>query len=460
MMRQNECEMKMINAVNQARKENRFDFMWLYRELEKIAAPYLKDGTIKEGHTFTVPMEKPELKMTLEFYKRGTAVRKASVNDTKYLVYRDSSARFETERLEAYEDGLRDSGFGIGRPYPLELKRFLFERKPGDVLTFGNGKSFVLIEENCGDSTLIQTCDTVKIPRLSEFENTKIYKLNKTSEPDMQKFFDEVVDLDMSYSLLCKVTRFSETMDKLKADACLQSGQSKIMKIGVEQLLLAREDDIYRWYQGNRQISNDTVAAMCAWVKTAPVMVDFIRSENPSEDVLFLDQTEKSLIKNSIAELDFNAIYKELIQYSAQNPGILTIQLNSYNPDDLASVEIVFKDGQVYNVNHEIGEQMLTLISDKQCIALLEKVMDYNFRMSEEKIERTYGITHDSTTLENRRKIALEEAKTILKKAITEHDVKASDPVAYALKQKQEAKSKSGFTEKRDSIRENIREER
>ncbi len=453
MTRQNECEMKMMNAVNQARKEDRFDFMWLYRELEKIASTYLKDGTIKEGHTFTVPMERPELRMTLEFYNKGTAVRKTSAQDTKYLVHRDSSARYETNQLAAYEDGLKDAGFGIGRPYPLELKQFLFEREAGDVLTFGNGKSFVLITDRCGKSTLVQTCEAITTPKLSEFENTKVYTLDKTSEADMQQFFNDVVDLDMSYSLLCKVTKFSETIDKLKAEANLEPGQSKLMQIGVEQLLLTREGDTFKWYQGNSQVSNDDVATMSAWIKTSPVMIDFVRNEEPSEEILFLDQTEKSIIKNSIAELDFNAIYKELTQYSKQNPGILTIQLDSYDPNSLAPVELVFKDGQAHNVNHEIGEQILTPISDKQCIMLFEKIMDYNFRMSEEKIEHAYGETYDSTVLENRRRIALEEAKTILKNAITEHDVKASDPIAYALMQKQEGKNKSGFTIKgKDSI--------
>ena len=350
-------EFSMTSAMRTAMRQNRFDTLNLYLKLEKASKKYLENGEMKEGDSFKIPLENGAF-LEQFFYKDYSTLN--LIRPTKEIttvISKESSIKQEYEYLLGYTDALEDSGMGIGARFPEFFRTALKEVKPGQVLVFDNGRSYVCTENDQFQLKLVRTSETIKIPHISEFQNSESHDVSLTSDISIQNFYTKLRD-DYNDDVRFRMTTTYNAQEMLNKLTAGLDKQARVLQIGPNRITVKKKflsKGLSFYNEKNEKISEESVKIALAWLKAAPVVTEFVRKDKPSPHQEFDDNMLRANLDKLFANKEFDLAGHLIGNYCEQNKQDLSINFSSYVNGNATSFSFrCEEDGvKLYRITYE-----------------------------------------------------------------------------------------------------------
>lgn len=352
-------ELQMYSAMRVAMNESKFDVLNLYLKMEKASKEFLENKQMKEGDSFAIPMEDGAY-FEMKFHRKYSTLDLINPNKTIiHAITEENSYKNEYRYLQGYSQALKNNNMGIGPHFPENLKTFLKNVKPGEVLVFDNGKSFVC-EKNDGNVKLVQTSNNTTIPNISAFMDSKNYIINTGSDISIQNFYANVRD-NYNDDIRCRVTTSNKAQELINRCYAGLDSKTKKVKIGpnefrVKKSMISKE---MKWFdkEGN-QIPEEKVKVLLGWLDTAPTLMDFERDEKDPRNE-FDDNMVRAEVDKLFEQGEFDSAQQLLSNYCLLNNEELAINIKSYiqNNGTYEATSFIFRNEndecKIFKVTYE-----------------------------------------------------------------------------------------------------------
>ena len=232
-------EFSFVSAMRVAMRQDKYDVLNLYLKLEKASKKHLTSGEMKEGDSFIVPLENGSMLKQYFYYEYSILTLTRPNKKETTVISKEASVKKEYEYLLGYTHALEDSLLGIGPRYNAKFVHTLREVKPGQVLVFDNGRSYVCQYNKDDVLRLVITSDTITIPYLAEFKNSESFSINLTDEIGIQKFYAQVRDM-YNDDVRCRVTTTYQAQELLNKYIAGLDKQTKLLQLGPNQIRMKK----------------------------------------------------------------------------------------------------------------------------------------------------------------------------------------------------------------------------
>lgn len=343
-----EWEMKMHLALNDAIREDSQDLLSVYSRLKDV----IKQGNenLQNGDTFSVSMSN---QVILRFiYEDNELKMKADMDkDVEYLVSGQDSMDAEYKDLIRYEDKMRENGVSIGVSYPPEFKDLLEQTNYNDMLIFDNGSAYFCTEKKPDKMRLKKVFEAHQKDLLKMYHE---FEIDFNSHIDMQDLYNEVKNPLINAVNVKKqdLNQIDVLFQNVKNDKGLKLHLDK-NNIKVSKSLFAKEPI---WNSENGRVSEEKAKIAYAWVKNAPVQIDFFRLEKDKESTKekFTDLIVREQVEYLLSQQDFESANNLMKDYSLGNPD-LEIRIKSCTEKDFMNFEnnlLVYKNNRIYSIDN------------------------------------------------------------------------------------------------------------
>lgn len=338
-------EETMHSALRTAINDSPYDAVNLYLKLEKASKDYLKNGDMKEGDVFRVPLE-TGIMLDVSFYKdHSTVIANYPNGKREYAINRNDSFNKEYRYLDAITKGLETANLGIGPKYSDEFFNLMSKAKPGDVFVFDNGVSLVCEGKMLNMLSFVEVSKNINVPYIEDFAKQNRIPLNLDDPNSIQKMYREVKDNytnDVKMSIT-SVTNARGVLNKLIANKDI----TKEFSIGPNKFIAQKEKDgkglVY--YSNGNKISETKMLTLLAWLDASPNKVEIkdIRPSLPSQE--FSDMMFKRTLDEIMSKHEFEKGLELISGYCLNNPEVLQVDMFSYleNKLDYEAVRFAFK---------------------------------------------------------------------------------------------------------------------
>ena len=349
--------MKMHLALNDVIKEDSQNLLAVYSGLKDIVKQ--ENADLQNGDTFSVSMSNQAI---LRFiYEDNELKLKADMDkDAEYLVSVQDSMDAEYKDLIRYEDKMRENGVSIGLSYPLEFKDLLEQTNYNDMLIFDNGNAYFCTEKTTDDIRLKQVFESHQKDLLKTYHE---FEINFDDYVDIQDFYNEVKN-PLTNAVNVKkqdLNEIDELFQSIKNNKGMKLHLDK-NDIKINKSLFAKEPT---WNSENGKVSEEKAKIAYAWVKNAPVQIDFIRTEKDKESTKenFSDLIVKEQVDYLLSQQDFESANNLMQDYSLVNPD-LEIRIKSCTEKDYMNFEnnlLVYKNNKIFSIDNmgisQIGDE-------------------------------------------------------------------------------------------------------
>lgn len=407
-----------------------YDITRLYLRLEQVFDKYYKKGLAQEGEEFYIPMPL-FVTLRLKFYEGATEIYADNVTATNIsegpILSKEDSAKKEYSTLKHWGQLLHYQNMAIGEPCPRELEQALSNMKPGMIVSFTEGRSYICKKNDKFQLVLNRIFDgDIKNIDITKFCEQKEINLSKANPAEFQNFYQR------NRKLLSHTTEFSYTfLDKVYIQ--IKNIEEKVsrfrsLKVQLGPVALIARKSVrgkVRWYSATgKQVSKEQVAYLLGVLNTQPVITTYERQQptelKTAEDTEFRLSIEKLLD----AEL-YEKAYSELLKYSSRNNTDLTIKTTGIlkNEESYSAGSLVFKDGKAFLVSYadasfdEVKE--ISSLSEKEFSTICSQKYKESFRRiyayTLREIQELYASKND-TIQENQKRVAERLANDRLRK--------------------------------------------
>lgn len=361
-----EWEMKMHLALNDVIKEDSQDLLAVYSKLKDIVKQ--ENADLQNGDTFSVSMSNQAI---LRFiYEDNELKLKADLDkDVEYLVSGQDSMDAEYKDLIRYEDKMRENGVSIGLSYPPEFKDLLEQTNYNDMLIFDNGSAYVCTEKNPDDIRLKKVFESHQNDLLKTYHEIEV---DFNDNVDIQDLYNEVKN-PLTNAVNVKKQDLNQ-IDKLFHGM----KDEKRVKLHLDKNDIKKKKSLFSkeptWNSENGKISEEKAKIAYAWVKNAPVQIDFLRFEEDKDSTKekFTDLIVREQVEYLLSQQDFESANNLLKDYSLVNPD-LEIRMKSCTEKDNMSFyknNWVYKNNNIFSIDdtgiYKIDdEKMKTILNNK-----------------------------------------------------------------------------------------------
>lgn len=340
--------MKMHLALNDVIKEDSQDLLAVYSGLKDVVKQ--ENVNLQNGDTFSVSMSNEAV---LRFiYEDNELKLKADMDkDVEFLVSGQDSMDAEYKDLIRYEDKMRENGVNIGLPYPPAFKNLLEHTNYNDMLIFDNGSAYFCTEKKL---------DKIKLKKAFESHQKDLLKMyhelevDFNSHVDMQDLYNEVKNpltnaVNVKKQDLNQIDELFQSAKKSKG-LKLHLGKNDIK---LNKSFFSKEPT---WNSEDGKVSEEKAKIAYAWVKNAPVQIDFFRHENEEETTKekFTDLIVKEQIDYLLSQQDFESANNLMKDYSLIHSD-LEIRIKSCTEKDYMSFEnnlLVYKNNKIFSIDN------------------------------------------------------------------------------------------------------------
>lgn len=355
-----EMKKEMTGAYIQACDSLSHDIIGLYLKLESIFDKYYKQGLTKEGEEFYVPLPL-NVTLRLKFFKNATELYADNVSASNVkeglILSKEDSVKKEYSALKYWGQLLSYQNMAIGESYPVEFQNALSKMKPGMIVSFTEGCSYICKKNENRHLVLNRIFDgdikNINIEKFCEQPDLDLYTANQA---DLQNFYQR------NRKRLSHTTEFSYTfidnayvqMKNLED----KTSRFRSIKITLGPVSLLSRKSIggkIRWYSSTgQQISREQVAYLIGILNTTPTVTTYER-QFPTEQKTADDATFRLNIENLLDDKAYEQAYEEMLSYCEKNNADLTIKTDGIIETDgeYHSGSIVFKDGQAFLIEYE-----------------------------------------------------------------------------------------------------------
>lgn len=348
-----EWEMKMHLALNDIVTEDSQDLLAIYSRFKDIIKQENTD--LQNGDTFSVSMSNQAI---LRFiYEDNELKLKADMDkDVEYLVSGQDSRDAEYKDLIQYEDKMRENGISIGLSYPPEFKNLLEQTNYNDMLIFDNGSAYFCTEKKPDKIRLKKAFESHQKDLLKMYHE---FEIDFNSYVDMQDLYNDVKN-PLTNAINVKkqdLNQIDELFQSVKSEKGLILHLDK-NDIKINKSFFSKEPT---WNSGNKNVSEEKAKIAYAWVKNAPVYIDFFRTKKDPEltKEKFTDLIVKKQVEYLLSQRDFESANNLMKDYSLTNPD-LEIRIKSCTEKDSTSFEghfLIYKNNKIFSMeNTGIGQ--------------------------------------------------------------------------------------------------------
>ena len=406
------------------------DIVGLIKTMEELFLGHLCLGEAKEGDSFSFELG-TGFTLRVEFYKGNCAVYASyyfSENTRERLILsREMSAAKNYDALIGFQKNLEIPNLAIGKYPKKEFVNLLLSLKPGQIISFEEGKSYVCKKIDKGIPVLAKVFDgDIKNINIKKFMEGNEFRLEVGDPLFIQKFYHDN----------CKVlTQNAEADISLIDDALLfvkriegevHTFKSKQVKIGPVSLIAKKQHGEVQWFDNKgSSVTRDQVAYLVGVLNTNPSVTAFDRKV-PNYQKTAEDEEFCAKIEGLLDSTDYKAAFQEMLRYSNENKEDLSIQTDSFLRDDSGNYvcgTVLFQNGTVNQViykdnNFEEVNKILPL-SEADFVALCQykytELHTFIFAYTMQEIEEMYA-KREAVFLQNQRNIAHRLADEKMKK--------------------------------------------
>lgn len=441
---------EMYAAYCNVEKSTSTDVLGLYIKLEKIFQKHFSAGNVEEGQDFLIEMGGLS-PYKLRFYEKATEIYNFDEKDNSehLLLSLEDSYRKEYGKLLAQEQLLKVNRFAIGRRYPDSLKEYLTTIKPGQVIAFEEGKSYVC-RRNTTNTVYLQEVFSGNIKNLTLDNFRKNLKnqvvVDLSDKNSIQAFYRENKK-HLTHSIEGKfldIHKAQSTMNEIYGS--LPIFKTKKVTFGPIELRVRRsvtKKNTALWYdEKGKPLSEDTVRYLIGFLNSTPSQTTYNR-KNPTALKSIEDEAFAQDIEVIMQSHDFDKATNLMMKYVVDNKNDLTINTIAYecdNNNQISAVSYTFKEvaGQckifkaVYtDADFQSDIKEIKEVSAEEFYNFCKKKYtdEHNILVSQalSEIDEKYGKAKNNQTIDNRKKvaekIALEEENTAHISIINKEDI-------------------------------------
>lgn len=351
-------ESEMYIASKTVAKNDNQDFLGLYMELKQIA----KNSDMENGDIFMVETsdqsqlkfiyEDGELKMTSE-----------DKENVEYLVSKQDSRDGEYKDLINFEMNKRETFGTIGAGYPQGFEEMIEALEKDDFVVFENGSAYLCTGRKDNDLYLKKVCGNKEKSSVQEDLLSKYHEfvINIKSSLELKEFYDEAKDY-LTNTLNARMQK----MDEIKRE--MDEYKKKRSEVVIGNHTLKGNKKLFgtgKYWNNEKdeKLSDEKVNISVAWMKNAPVAINFIRTEeNKNQELQFCDMIVKSQLEYLLSQENFDIAYDLMKDYSIGSDEKLVIRMKTYQADgemNFNETSIIFANDSVYLTEKGMNEDFL-----------------------------------------------------------------------------------------------------
>lgn len=391
-------------VVKEHIKINRYAIMDLFKDLDRTMQKCFENDKISSDGFFRVYLDDQSV-LLFHFFEWYTTLKYISGKNTSVIVSESNYHNKNYTRLLFLEKALKENSIGIGLKIPDGFIRMIKDVNPGELITFSNNASFACFS-NENSLLLLKKCVSHPDNLFFDYDNAEIIKLNTDDNKDIYDFYSNLLKNGFvtGSNSISLSTRPQEIINEITGN--LSAGDIKKVQIGPFKIRVSRSDTKkeIKWYDdlGN-QISLMSVKTMIAWLNTAPITIEFIRSKKDDNNAVLsiYDAKIQKLVESLYSEGRYADIYNVLITYCKKNGKDLTINLKTYeasNKDFKATgISFSYRDGDVHAYklqyeNNNINNDILSFshASMKDFVSLCENKKEAHKTFLKEQIKEQF----------------------------------------------------------------------
>ena len=350
------CYLEMKGTYIQAVNAYSHDITGLYLKLEKIFERYFKQGQAQIGDEFSFEIGLGAT-IHLKFYENATEIIGLNhINEQEVkeiLLSKEDSAKKEYSTLKGFGQSLRLAGLAIGPHYTEHFYQVLDNLKPGQMISFEEGRTYVCKNKNGAKIELLEVFSgNIEDIQLKNFicENKPII-LNLHNDSIIQLFYqiNRKGNTHSSENDIIVLDKFRVKTKEIESDVSVM--HSKTVDLGPVSFVIKQKilDKCPKWYIKGAQISRDTASFIMAYLSTNPTITKYIRKES-SEEKTALDAEHQLTIEKLLNNKEFETAYQEMCDYTKKNQKDLTIYTKTFikKENKYIATALIFKDGKAY----------------------------------------------------------------------------------------------------------------
>ncbi|MCR5670142.1 MAG: hypothetical protein K6G10_03985 [Butyrivibrio sp.] len=326
----------------------RFNFLKLLSECEKKVRPLIQKEEGDNKHVHLVPLDNGGL-LEVDFHKKYTLVYEydEKMQKTEVLA-RTSSERGETATLRSFSSKLKKSKVGVGYPFPETLQNMFRSLRVNELFVFENGLAFLCTKRQGNIVTLKKICGNITgdsdISTL--LSDGKEFDVDPSATNEMQALYRLVFDkyTDSAKGRISNMALTKEYVDVLIGGA--ESKTDKRIDLGPMMFRLKKpfmsQPKIYD--SENHVMAPEKMVVLYAWMRNAPVIIDFIHADN-KKDHSFDNTRFEEHIEQFFKDGKFDNAYRSICEYVLRLKGELKIEIKTY----IKSGDDFYADGFLFS---------------------------------------------------------------------------------------------------------------
>ena len=335
---------EMDAAYREVRRTQSDDMTAFYLSLEQISKKYFDKGLMKEGDSFQFALSTGG-HFSMRFYKDSSevALLDEKFQEIKKLISRENSAKKEYHALDVTSAMLKASKGYIGEQYPIEFYHVLDNMKPGQIISFVDGHTYVCAGREKGSVFLTDIFDgDIENFSFKAIKKREVIAVNHGDPKSVQGFY-----LKNSKHLTERVEYNYSTKDdallRIKnLENNLRYGETKSINIAKMSIKATKNPDgSVSWHDSNgKHLQRDDVAMVFGILNNHINNREYIRTTptriTRGADIMFEKHLEALSAVHNCAQMA-----KELLEYAKKNGQSLTIRQRFLGDGDKSPSDLV-----------------------------------------------------------------------------------------------------------------------
>lgn len=330
----------------------RYNFTKMLSETEANVRPLIQDEDPLKRHVYLVPLDDGGI-VEVDYHPTFTQVSEYDREMKKSpVISGKSSERGEIAPVRNFSAKLKKEKRGIGYPYPEALQNMFRSLRKGEYFVFENGVSFICTEKKGNIVTLKKFCGNITgdsdiSALLSE---GKEFDVDPASSSEMQALYRMIYDrhTDSARGRIASMAVVKDYVNALIGGA--EKGCDKRIDVGPIMMRLKKPfmQPAKVYNAENHVVDNETLYRLYAWMRNAPVIINFIHSKE--SDVHAFDDTRFSeRIEQFFKDGKFDNVYNSICEYVLRLNGEMKVEIKTYirNEDDF------FADGFLFSFEND-----------------------------------------------------------------------------------------------------------
>ena len=334
-----EWEMRLTTITERLGRKDRCKLKQLYYTLSTTAAEWIKNNQygIKDGDIFMVENE-VGAKCYFTFHEEYTELGVLSFLINPYIIVEGSDIQQGYRNLDIVEFCIDGDRRGIGTGLPGSFAWMLYNVKPGDTFSFEGRYTYCCLKLGKYKMKIVPIY-TGDITRIS---NTTFSKM----EPVIVEFYEERFKRDMyatnrinlSGAIVTKYTTgkyIDKYIDNIKSS--MKPGETRKFKYGKIDVAIKRKKfdkkkkPNFCWYLGDEKVIEESIRVMMGYFNNATLEMSIEREEK--DDLTeYYDMECCTRVKECGERENYRGVYREIVEYVAQNKGKVSINLKTFEP--------------------------------------------------------------------------------------------------------------------------------